>query len=121
MKKKHNIATHYDFNDKYSGEVQDIKTKDTLLVSKPTHEEILGENGVEMSMDDVYTVEARRPETVRVKKTVMMVEEEDDDDDVEVDSRADDFINKFRNDLKLQRILSIEGFVFRLFEKVEPA
>ncbi|GKC91479.1 dual specificity protein kinase zak2-like protein, partial [Tanacetum coccineum] len=51
--------------------------------------------------DDVAVVEARRPETMRVKKKVMMVEEEeDDDDDVEVDSRADDFINKFKNDLK---------------------
>nr|GEU86537.1 hypothetical protein [Tanacetum cinerariifolium] len=53
--------------------------------------------------DDVAVVKARRPETVRVKKTVMMVEEEDDDD-MEVDSRADDFINKFKNDLKMQRI-----------------
>ncbi|GJY78774.1 hypothetical protein Tco_0484575, partial [Tanacetum coccineum] len=49
--------------------------------------------------DDVAAVEARRPETVRVKKTVMMVKDEDDDD-VEVDSRAHDFINKFLNDLK---------------------
>ncbi|GJY05062.1 Myb-like protein AA [Tanacetum coccineum] len=56
--------------------------------------------------DDVAAVEARRPETVRVKKTVMMVKDEDDDD-VEVDSRADDFINKFMNDLKSQRIESI--------------
>ncbi|GKD07232.1 pathogen-associated molecular patterns-induced protein A70, partial [Tanacetum coccineum] len=59
--------------------------------------------------DDVAALEARRPETVRVKK-VMMVDDDDDDDDddgVEVDSRADDFINKFKNDLKLQRIESI--------------
>lgn len=55
--------------------------------------------------DDVAAVEARRPGTVRVKKTVM--EDDDDDDDVEVDSRADDFINRFKNDLKLQRIESI--------------
>ncbi|GKA63954.1 dual specificity protein kinase zak2-like protein [Tanacetum coccineum] len=54
--------------------------------------------------DDVSAVDARRLETVRVKKTVMMVQEEDDDDDVEVDSRAYDFIKKFKNDLKLQRI-----------------
>ncbi|GJS53879.1 putative mediator of RNA polymerase II transcription subunit 10b-like protein isoform 1 [Tanacetum coccineum] len=149
------IATHYDFNAKYSGEVvsgadkfsgefsdevQDIETEDTLLDSEPTHEEILDANGVEdefESMDDVYSkvvdskkskkmkkstslkvgfkddfdddvaaLESRRPDTVRVKK-VMMVEEDDDDDGVEVDSRADDFINKFKNDLKLQRIESI--------------
>ncbi|GKD83803.1 Myb-like protein AA [Tanacetum coccineum] len=55
--------------------------------------------------DDVAAVEARRPETVRVKKKVMMVK--DEDDDVDVDSRADDFINKFMNDLKSQRIESI--------------
>nr|GEZ14801.1 dual specificity protein kinase zak2-like [Tanacetum cinerariifolium] len=125
------------FSGEFSGEVQDIETEDTLLDSEPTHEEILDANGVEdefESMDDVYSklvdnikskkmkksrslkvgfkdeydddvaaVEARRPETLRVKKEVMV----EDDDGVEVDSRADDFINKFKNDLKLQRIESI--------------
>ncbi|XP_076914509.1 uncharacterized protein LOC143573543 [Bidens hawaiensis] len=47
-------------------------------------------------------VEARRPATVKAVRVV-----NDDDDDVEVDSKADDFINKFKNDLKLQRIESI--------------
>ncbi|MFS7922542.1 hypothetical protein Hanom_Chr03g00250341 [Helianthus anomalus] len=49
-------------------------------------------------------VEARRPATVREKRTAVKVVA---DDDVEVDSRADDFINKFKNDLKLQRIESM--------------
>ncbi|GJV79934.1 hypothetical protein Tco_1515804, partial [Tanacetum coccineum] len=33
--------------------------------------------------DDVAAVEARRPKTMRVKKTVMMVKDEDDDDVIE--------------------------------------
>ncbi|XP_076899025.1 uncharacterized protein LOC143552769 [Bidens hawaiensis] len=48
-------------------------------------------------------VEARRPATVKAVRVVNA----NDDDDVEVDSKADDFINKFKNDLKLQRIESI--------------
>ncbi|KAK1430851.1 hypothetical protein QVD17_13906 [Tagetes erecta] len=54
--------------------------------------------------EEVETVEARRPATVKEKKRAEKAEK---DDDVEVDSRADDFINKFKNDLKLQRIESI--------------
>ncbi|WCJ43025.1 hypothetical protein M5689_023792 [Euphorbia peplus] len=46
-------------------------------------------------------VETRRPATVREGKSKM--EEEDD----EVDAKADDFINKFKQQLKLQRIDSI--------------
>lgn len=34
-------------------------------------------------------------------------EDEDEDEDVEVDARADDFINRFKQQLKLQRLDSI--------------
>ncbi|KAI3690655.1 hypothetical protein L2E82_48835 [Cichorium intybus] len=55
-------------------------------------------------IEEEEIVEARRPVTVRDRKSAARVMEEDD---VEVDSKADDFINKFKNDLKLQRIESI--------------
>ncbi|XP_076952413.1 uncharacterized protein LOC143626135 [Bidens hawaiensis] len=54
-------------------------------------------------LEDEEIVEARRPATVKAVRVVNV----NDDDDVEVDSKADDFINKFKNDLKLQRIESI--------------
>ncbi|GKV00138.1 hypothetical protein SLEP1_g12880 [Rubroshorea leprosula] len=44
-------------------------------------------------------VESRRPQTARASKA--KVSEEDDEG---VDAKADDFINKFKNQLKLQRI-----------------
>ncbi|CAL0323685.1 unnamed protein product [Lupinus luteus] len=50
--------------------------------------------------DDV--VESRRPATVREKKVSGSAVE-----DVEVDAKADDFINKFKQQLKLQRLDSI--------------
>lgn len=46
-------------------------------------------------------VESRRPATVRESKVAAA------DDDVEVDAKADDFINKFKQQLKLQRLDSI--------------
>ncbi|KAF8101909.1 hypothetical protein N665_0201s0213 [Sinapis alba] len=50
-------------------------------------------------------VEARRPETVRVTR-VTPVEEADE----QVDAKADDFINRFKHQLKLQRIDSITKY-----------
>uniref|UniRef100_A0A5B7AW01 Uncharacterized protein n=1 Tax=Davidia involucrata TaxID=16924 RepID=A0A5B7AW01_DAVIN len=49
-------------------------------------------------------VETRRPATVREGKD--RVTEVDD----EVDAKADDFINKFKQQLKLQRLESIIGY-----------
>lgn len=49
-------------------------------------------------------VEARRPATVRERRAAAA---EAEDDDVEVDAKADDFINKFKHQLKLQRMDSI--------------
>lgn len=51
-------------------------------------------------------VEARRPETVRVTR-VTPVEEAADE---QVDAKADDFINRFKHQLKLQRIDSITKY-----------
>ncbi|KAD4384863.1 hypothetical protein R6Q59_010990 [Mikania micrantha] len=45
-------------------------------------------------------IEARRPASVRERRPPEV-------DDVEVDSKADDFINRFKNHLKLQRLDSI--------------
>uniref|UniRef100_A0A1J3K169 DUF4408 domain-containing protein n=1 Tax=Noccaea caerulescens TaxID=107243 RepID=A0A1J3K169_NOCCA len=55
--------------------------------------------------EDDISVEARRPETVRVQR-VTTVEEADE----EVDAKADDFINRFKHQLKLQRIDSITKY-----------
>ncbi|KAL4592597.1 hypothetical protein LXL04_005597 [Taraxacum kok-saghyz] len=49
-------------------------------------------------------VEARRPATVRERRTAAKAANAED---VEVDARADDFINKFKHQLKLQRLDSI--------------
>ncbi|CAH1451695.1 unnamed protein product [Lactuca virosa] len=49
-------------------------------------------------------VEARRPATVRERRSAARATETGD---VEVDARADDFINKFKHQLKLQRLDSI--------------
>nr|XP_043612422.1 pathogen-associated molecular patterns-induced protein A70-like [Erigeron canadensis] len=57
--------------------------------------------------DFAAKVEARRPATSRKAAAAAMDEEDVHGDDVEVDAKADDFINKFKNDLKLQRIESI--------------
>lgn len=51
--------------------------------------------------DDI--VESRRPATVRE----LNHKDTEEEDDAEVDARADDFINKFKQQLKLQRIDSI--------------
>ncbi|KAG4953687.1 hypothetical protein HKD37_14G039650 [Glycine soja] len=51
--------------------------------------------------DDI--VETRRPATVREAKVTGAAAE----DDAEVDAKADDFINKFKQQLKLQRLDSI--------------
>ncbi|TXG61202.1 hypothetical protein EZV62_012565 [Acer yangbiense] len=53
--------------------------------------------------EDRDIVEARRPATVRESNKATVTEMDDD----EVDAKADDFINKFKQQLKLQRIDSI--------------
>ncbi|KAK3224531.1 hypothetical protein Dsin_011556 [Dipteronia sinensis] len=53
--------------------------------------------------EEIEIVEARRPATVRESNKARVTEMDDD----EVDAKADDFINKFKQQLKLQRIDSI--------------
>ncbi|KAG7567839.1 hypothetical protein ISN45_Aa04g006750 [Arabidopsis thaliana x Arabidopsis arenosa] len=55
--------------------------------------------------EDEISVEARRPATVKAPR-VTTVEEADE----EVDAKADDFINRFKHQLKLQRIDSITKY-----------
>ncbi|KAE9599808.1 hypothetical protein Lalb_Chr14g0366301 [Lupinus albus] len=50
---------------------------------------------------EVDIVESRRPATMREKKVTVAAEDD------EVDAKADDFINKFKQQLKLQRLDSI--------------
>ncbi|CAM8916554.1 unnamed protein product [Rhodiola kirilowii] len=52
---------------------------------------------------EVEILEARRPATVKETKVKRAVKEEEDEDE-EVDSKADDFINMFKQQLKLQRL-----------------
>ncbi|XWS17411.1 hypothetical protein CRYUN_Cryun33cG0065000 [Craigia yunnanensis] len=52
--------------------------------------------------EDQEEVERRRPWTTRIEKTVSI-----GDDDQGVDAKADDFINKFKQQLKLQRMESL--------------
>ncbi|KAF4375693.1 hypothetical protein F8388_014415 [Cannabis sativa] len=53
--------------------------------------------------DDI--VESRRPATVREGKAKVV--EKDEEEEGEVDAKADDFINRFKQQLKLQRLDSI--------------
>lgn len=52
--------------------------------------------------DEEEIVEARRPATVRERGEAKVTE-----GDAEVDAKADDFINRFREQLKLQRVESV--------------
>ncbi|GLT47810.1 hypothetical protein SLA2020_214720 [Shorea laevis] len=54
--------------------------------------------------DDVEEIERRRPATTRLEKAVSIGEKGD------VDAKADDFINNFKQQLKLQRLDSILGY-----------
>ncbi|CAN8284335.1 unnamed protein product [Cochlearia groenlandica] len=61
--------------------------------------------------EDEISVEARRPDTVRVKRVATVEEEEEEEEaDEEVDAKADDFINRFKHQLKLQKIDSITKY-----------
>lgn len=53
--------------------------------------------------EDADAVESRRPQTMRETKSETMSFE----DDEEVDAKADDFINRFKQQLKLQRLDSL--------------
>ncbi|CAL1398865.1 unnamed protein product [Linum trigynum] len=57
--------------------------------------------------EEVEVVEARRPATVKEGKSKKLVADEEGEEDSGVDAKADDFINKFKQQLKLQRVDSI--------------
>ncbi|RVW43906.1 hypothetical protein CK203_072370 [Vitis vinifera] len=57
-------------------------------------------------VEDVDAVELRRPQTVRETKSKLS-ETMSFGDDEEVDAKADDFINRFKQQLKLQRLDSL--------------
>ncbi|CAN8325972.1 unnamed protein product [Cochlearia groenlandica] len=57
----------------------------------------------EMMEETVEAVEKRRPETTRVERTTT-VNGEDDGEEEGVDDKASNFINKFKQQLKLQRL-----------------
>ncbi|XP_031276811.1 pathogen-associated molecular patterns-induced protein A70-like [Pistacia vera] len=57
---------------------------------------------VETENDETETLEQRRPQTARLDRTETI-----GDDDQGVDAKADDFINNFRRQLKLQRLDSL--------------
>ncbi|CAI0553035.1 unnamed protein product [Linum tenue] len=57
--------------------------------------------------EEVEVVEARRPTTVKEGKSKKLMADEDGGEDSGVDAKADDFINKFKQQLKLQRVDSI--------------
>ncbi|KAJ8558316.1 hypothetical protein K7X08_005082 [Anisodus acutangulus] len=54
-------------------------------------------------------VEARRPATTKERRSAKT-----SDGDNEVDAKADDFINKFKQQLKLQRVDSILSTLFNI-------
>ena len=57
-------------------------------------------------VEDMDAVELRRPQTTRETKSKLS-ETMSFGDDEEVDAKADDFINRFKQQLKLQRLDSL--------------
>ncbi|GAV78488.1 DUF761 domain-containing protein/DUF4408 domain-containing protein [Cephalotus follicularis] len=68
----------------------------------PKMKKSASEKSVMVGMEEEYveTVERRRPETVRTEKRTSL-------GDQGVDAKADDFINRFKQQLKLQRLDSL--------------
>ncbi|KAA8534834.1 hypothetical protein F0562_029724 [Nyssa sinensis] len=64
------------------------------------------------SLEDLEATERQRPATVRERKTKGN-EMASSGEDEEVDAKADDFINRFRQQLKLQRLDSIKEMFSR--------
>ncbi|KAK1549789.1 hypothetical protein Q3G72_007848 [Acer saccharum] len=81
-----------------------MRTKSEAMKTKPKKREIVKKSSSEKSMvvDETEIVERRRPETTRAETAASS-----GDDDEGVDAKADDFINKFRKQLKLQRLDSL--------------
>ncbi|KAK2645372.1 hypothetical protein Ddye_020567 [Dipteronia dyeriana] len=83
---------------------QPKRTKSEAMGTKPKKREIVKKSLSEKSMviDETEIVERRRPETTRAETAASA-----GDDDEGVDAKADDFIIRFRKQLKLQRLDSL--------------
>ncbi|KAI9191381.1 hypothetical protein LWI28_007775 [Acer negundo] len=83
---------------------QPMRSKSEAMKTKPKKREIVKKSLSQKSMviDETEIVERRRPETTRAETAASS-----SDDDEGVDAKADDFINKFRKQLKLQRLDSL--------------
>ncbi|ESQ42713.1 hypothetical protein EUTSA_v10013847mg [Eutrema salsugineum] len=79
------------------------KKKATGKMTKSASEKSgFGFNGSQEATETVKSIERRRPDTTRVERSTSIGDGEDC-----VDAKASDFINKFKQQLKLQRLDSI--------------
>ncbi|KAH7572135.1 hypothetical protein ACOSP7_015173 [Xanthoceras sorbifolium] len=74
------------------------ETKKTTAKVREIVKRSTSEKSMAVVEEKTETVERRRPETTRPEKTASF------DDDEGVDAKADDFINRFKKQLKLQRL-----------------
>ncbi|XP_019151072.1 PREDICTED: DNA ligase 1-like [Ipomoea nil] len=84
----------------------DRRTKSATCAEIPAKKKKKMEKSASEKMEAEETeeeVDRRRPATVREKKTTF----EEEEDDEAVDEKADDFINRFKQQLKLQRLDSL--------------
>ncbi|XVE97982.1 hypothetical protein REPUB_Repub03eG0065900 [Reevesia pubescens] len=88
------------------GQVRRIKSETKVKQRKLTDQKMkksaTSEEEEDQEKEEEEEVERRRPATTRIEKTVSF-----GDGDQGVDAKADDFINKFRQQLKLQRLDSL--------------
>lgn len=82
---------------------------ETTLMKKLASEEILAAVQKEEEEEEEVVVVRQRPATVRERKQGMK-KSFGRDDEATVDRKADDFISKFREQLKMQRIDSIQRY-----------
>uniref|UniRef100_A0A5B7C5G4 DUF4408 domain-containing protein n=1 Tax=Davidia involucrata TaxID=16924 RepID=A0A5B7C5G4_DAVIN len=85
-----------------SAEASETPARVPVKMKKSASEKLV----VETSFEDVEASERQRPATVRERKTKGN-ETASSAEDEEVDAKADDFINRFKQQLKLQRLDSI--------------
>lgn len=69
-----------------------------------------GGGGDEEEEEEIAVVKRRRPATAKVEKSVKESQTASFGEDDGVDAKADDFINRFKQQLKLQRLESLKRF-----------
>ncbi|KAK6236478.1 Protein of unknown function DUF761 [Theobroma cacao] len=87
---------------KSESKVKQRRFPEKLKKSESENSRLKAEKREEEEEEEEEEVERRRPATTRIEKTVSF-----GDDDRGVDAKADDFINKFKQQLKLQRLDSL--------------